>query len=212
MKMRISFSSCSIVSLISLMMRIFMSLSYALIFILLAYCRLRSDLSYGGIMTVELITITMSETESLLSSDSAIVSFRGIPVAEGALGPDFVLASGLSRHRGGEDWFFCAERLFYLPDENIIAGAACWKALHNSGNIEIGYGVSESLRGRGIASEGLALMIAELRDAGHMIPVCAESAVDNPASARVLEKNSFAKEGRRCDPEDGLLDCWILKV
>lgn len=189
-----------------------LKISRALNFIQLAYWLSWSDLSYGGIMTVELITISLPETEALLESAGTSLSFRGIPAAEGAVGPDFVLAAGLSRYRGGEDWFFCAERLFYLPDENIIVGSACWKGFHNSGALEIGYGVVEAFRGRGIASEGLALMLAELRETGHMIPVSAESAVDNPASARVLEKNGFIRQGRRCDPEDGLLDCWILKT
>jgi RimJ/RimL family protein N-acetyltransferase len=36
----------------------------------------------------------------------------------------------------------------------------------------------------------------------------AETALTNPASARVLEKNGFVVTGTRIDPEDGALRCW----
>ena len=57
---------------------------------------------------------------------------------------------------------------------------------------DVGYGISPDFRGRGYASEALALLIAEMRswpDAPDVFNACVFT--DNPSSARVLERNGF---------------------
>ncbi len=75
------------------------------------------------------------------------------------------------------------------------------------GEVEIGYGVATARRRRGHATAAVALLLGELSSLGVRC-VFAETAVDNPASQRVLERNGFAHVGRRVDPEDGEVIGW----
>lgn len=90
-----------------------------------------------------------------------------------------------------------------------VVGLCSFKNPPNSdGEVEIGYGVAESRRERGHASLAIAelLEIAEQNEAIHS--VVAETTTENIASQRVLERNGFAKEGKRIDPEDGEVILW----
>lgn len=157
---------------------------------------------------IELLALSVDETLELLQATSTADRIRGIAAATGAIGPDIVLRMGLERHRNGEDWFWCAERLFFCTQVKTIVGAGCWKGFTAGGEPEIGYGIASEWQGRGYATMGVAAMLAEARCHGYPGPVYAECAPDNPASMRVLTKNGFLGTGQRNDPEDGLLNCF----
>jgi RimJ/RimL family protein N-acetyltransferase len=72
---------------------------------------------------------------------------------------------------------------------------------------EIGYGVACSRCGQGFASAAVAALMPILARSGIRV-VVAETAVDNPASQRVLQDNGFVDVGERNDEEDGLLMVW----
>jgi len=75
------------------------------------------------------------------------------------------------------------------------------------GVVEIGYGVSPSCRQRGYATLAVAhLLGAAVRD--HSIRgLVAETAIENLASQRVLERNGFFRDSTRIDP-DGKVVFW----
>ena len=77
----------------------------------------------------------------------------------------------------------------------------------DSDEVEIGYGVAESRRGRGIASAAIAALLAELRELGVHAAI-AETSEDNGPSQRVLERNGFERSGGRIDDEDGPMQLW----
>ncbi len=77
--------------------------------------------------------------------------------------------------------------------------------------VEIGYGIAASRRGRGFATAAVAALIPIARADG-FVALVAQTAVANPASARVLEKNGFIETGGRVDPEDGELVLWRLSL
>jgi RimJ/RimL family protein N-acetyltransferase len=79
------------------------------------------------------------------------------------------------------------------------------------GETEIGYGVAESRRGKGYASQAVALMLGRGRQEGASTLV-AETAICNPASQLVLERNGFSRTGTRYDVEDGELILWAKDV
>ena len=60
---------------------------------------------------------------------------------------------------------------------------------------EIGYWLGESMWGRGIATEAVALVSAYVFDEFGMLRLFAVPFADNAASCRVLEKAGFTREG-----------------
>lgn len=56
--------------------------------------------------------------------------------------------------------------------------------------VEIGYWIGKPFRGRGFATEAIRLLLVHLRAAG-VTKVQAQVFVENPASARVLQKSGF---------------------
>lgn len=77
--------------------------------------------------------------------------------------------------------------------------------------VEIGFGVGERRRGRGYASAAVRAVAALARDAG-LSCLTAETASDNHASQRVLERNGFVRGAEREDPVDGHLIGWSLDL
>ena len=74
-----------------------------------------------------------------------------------------------------------------------------------TGSVEIGYGVNQSLRGHGYATEMAREFGSWLLQQPAVRRVTAECLVDNQASARVLEKAGFCRIGERLDDEGQLL-------
>ena len=80
------------------------------------------------------------------------------------------------------------------------------------GSIEIGYGVTQSRRGRGHASEAVQALVAWARQDPRVAVCKAETSVHNEPSQRVLQNSGFVRTGTRTDHEDGELICWSLLV
>ncbi len=78
-------------------------------------------------------------------------------------------------------------------------------------DVEIGYAIAASRRGRGHASAAVAALLPIARADG-FTALIAQTSVANPASARVLEKNGFVVTGRRVDREDGELVLWRASI
>jgi RimJ/RimL family protein N-acetyltransferase len=76
------------------------------------------------------------------------------------------------------------------------------------GAVEIGYGIAAARRGRGLATRAVAAMLDLAAEDPRIRALTAETAADNIASQRVLEKNGFIRVGTRVDPEDGALILW----
>jgi len=98
-----------------------------------------------------------------------------------------------------------------ILDGNEVVGLIGLKAPADAeGKIDFGYGIADSRQRRGHASRAVALMLKAIAGDNLIRLVTAETAVDNIASQRVLEKNGFQRTGTRLDPEDGPLFCWQL--
>lgn len=76
------------------------------------------------------------------------------------------------------------------------------------GHREIGYWVDAQLWGRGIASRGVALFVAEVEER----PLYAHVVADNAGSIRVLEKVGFGLVERSPTAHDGRTEClYVLR-
>jgi len=88
-----------------------------------------------------------------------------------------------------------------------LVGLCSFRRPPENGEVEIGYGVAESRRGRGHATRAVRA-IAQAAKAEGVRVLLAETSVANPASGRVLEKSGFVTTGTRIDPEDGEVLVW----
>jgi RimJ/RimL family protein N-acetyltransferase len=92
--------------------------------------------------------------------------------------------------------------LFVIIDKasGLFVGGIGFKSVPNErGEVEIGYGVSDSFQGRGVATEAVRA-VCDFASRG-ALAVIAETDRDNLASQRVLEKSGF----RSLDQSDDLI-------
>ncbi|HZV05246.1 MAG TPA: GNAT family N-acetyltransferase [Gemmataceae bacterium] len=74
--------------------------------------------------------------------------------------------------------------------------------------VELAYGIDLPHRGRGFATEVAGALTGFALASGRVRMVRAHTKLDNPASARVLEKCGFRRVGEVIDPEDGPVCRW----
>ncbi len=132
--------------------------------------------------------------------------FRGMLVCENALPPSVLLEQALAADGG--DWRM--PRLFGDEGMGQVVGSGGFKSAPTKRRVEIGYGVAPACRGRGHATSGVQLLVAEAFSSGLVDEVCAETSLSNAASQRLLEKVGFSIEGVGQD-EDGPVKLWAMK-
>src|SRR5262245_51226587 len=88
-------------------------------------------------------------------------------------------------------------------------GKCAFKGPPDGGRVEIAYGVDESSRGRGYATEAaMALTGFACTTRNDVSIVQAHTRPEESASTRVLRKSGFRYVGEVVDPEDGLVWRW----
>ena len=97
-----------------------------------------------------------------------------------------------------------------LADTGVAVGGIGFVHPPEAGEVEVGYGLAVSARGRGLATEALRAMTALAAQHGVAVMVAVTS-VDNLASQRVLERAGFTRlPGTIQDDEDGPMLRWEL--
>ncbi len=133
--------------------------------------------------------------------------WQGFALPEGGLEPPEVLdmltgwAERLHSAQGWGTWVAVSGA--------EVVGSLAVKSPAVAGVVEIGYGTAPARRGRGHAAAAVLALLPVLRAYG-VTQVTAETAIDNPASGRVMQKAGFAVVGHRHDDEDGDLMMWAL--
>lgn len=100
-------------------------------------------------------------------------------------------------------------RLHVEEATGLTVGSGAFKAAVGKGCVEIGYGVGAVCEGRGYGTAGARLLVAEAFSREGIGEVCAEVAVGNPASRRVVEKAGFSLAGEGVG-EDGPFERWCI--
>lgn len=159
-------------------------------------------------MTIELLDLTPSDLERLLAGEKRVGRYS---IADGALPPDFILqaALGVAQDEAVLPWL--APRLFVSPEQDLVVGSGGFKGQPADGAVEIGYGVAPSARRQGFATSATRQLVRLAFETRDVRRVCAETAVDNVSSRRVVEKAGFSHTGRRDTVDDGLVDCWVVE-
>jgi RimJ/RimL family protein N-acetyltransferase len=101
----------------------------------------------------------------------------------------------------------CRGAWMVVADVEVV-GLCSYRRPVADGQVEIGYGIAASRRSRGHATRAVAAMLAFASEDATIHTVVAETAVNNPASHRALERNGFDKTGSRLDAEDGEVTIW----
>ena len=102
------------------------------------------------------------------------------------------MLDGCLRHPDQWEWY--AMWMIELRDGTHI-GDLCFKGLGANGTVEIGYGVLEEYQGQGYAAEAVDAVVVWALNQPNVTRVEAETAPDNRASQRVLEKCGFLPSG-----------------
>ena len=93
-----------------------------------------------------------------------------------------------------DEWEWYAIWMIELKDGTHI-GELCFKGLNENGSTEIGYGISEEYQGNGYAAEAVTAAADWALQQSGVKSIMAETAPDNIASIRVLEKCGFISTG-----------------
>jgi RimJ/RimL family protein N-acetyltransferase len=93
-----------------------------------------------------------------------------------------------------------------------IVGLCGYRRPSADGEVEIGYSVAASRRGRGHATRAVAAIVAAASLDASMRALVAETSVANAASRLVLERNAFIRMGTRIDPQDGEVLTWRKRL
>ncbi|MCE9627198.1 MAG: GNAT family N-acetyltransferase [Candidatus Eisenbacteria bacterium] len=158
---------------------------------------------------VTLVLLQLADLEALLADPTVL---DGVPVEDGALPPPELVARFRDALRAGDLPFWRSIWAYVVGSPDRIAGSACFKGPPSDGRVEIGYGVADAWRGKGIATSGARQLveIAFLQDG--VREVLAETRPDNPASQRVLEKTGLFQRGEERDSEeDGRVIQWLAR-
>ncbi|CAL1691777.1 hypothetical protein MMB232_01931 [Brevundimonas subvibrioides] len=136
---------------------------------------------------------------------------QGRAAAEGGIAPDPVL--DMLRGVAARVRPHCDPAAWWIVDADEIVGlCSIVSEPSGDGSISIGYGVASSRQGRGAATRAVGEVLEWAGTRPDLTGVTAETAVDNPASHRVLERNGFVRVGVRTDAEDGELIGWRCVV
>jgi RimJ/RimL family protein N-acetyltransferase len=106
-----------------------------------------------------------------------------------------------------KEYLWYTDWLIILKDENIAIGSIGFRGKPNEKReFEIGYGINEAYRGRGLATEAVKAMLDWAFSLNNAYFMQAQTEEENIASQRVLEKCGFTKKGTGTE---GLL--WELE-
>lgn len=142
---------------------------------------------------------------ALAESDAAFSSRFGIAVEPDWSGfPEAVPAAlAAARQRSEDPW---GTHLFF-DDDGALVGIGGFKGPPADDVVEIGYAVSPSRQGRGIATAAVQYLLARAADHGVAMVIAHTLAGVNP-STRVLTKTGFARTTAQYDPEVGEVWRW----
>jgi [ribosomal protein S5]-alanine N-acetyltransferase len=150
---------------------------------------------------VSLVTPGVELMDAALEGDERLAATLGHPVVPGwATFAEALphVRDALASDPGGARW---GPRLFMAGDPPELVGWGGFKGPPADGAVELGYEIAESRRGRGLATEAVAAMLAEASGAAEVREVVAHTLPEPSASTRVLEKAGFAFDGEA--EEDG---------
>lgn len=158
-------------------------------------------------MDIAVVPLDLAQLRALAADPGQL---DGVPIADGALPPQFILAAAIEALAQGQPAIWFSVFAFVQVHPARVLGTGGFKGSPADGRVEVGYGVAGSMRGRGIATAAVRQLLGLAFAEPGVAEVLAESAVANLPSRRVVEKLGFCHIGQRDTEEDGVVDRWLL--
>jgi ribosomal-protein-alanine N-acetyltransferase len=154
---------------------------------------------------VEVVPARVDWLEALHEGDDVFTHRFQIPVEAGWAGfPEAVPAAVEGARRRSEDpW---STHLFF-DDDGALVGFGGFKGAPVDGVVEVGYAVSPSRQGRGIATAVVDILVERARGAGVSTVIAHTLAEDNPSTS-VLRKSGFSRTAELDEPGLGAVWRW----
>lgn len=99
-----------------------------------------------------------------------------------------------------------------IVSRNAVLGTCRFRAAPAHGNVEIGYEVAESQRGRGIATAAVRLLLQIATSTGLVQQVVARILPSNVASSKVVSRLGFSKGDSLVDDDGETVVLWSIQV
>ncbi len=160
-------------------------------------------------MTFSLLQLSKSALEAL--AESRVPAGLENRAAPDSMPPAFVASRSLGLAAAGHPAPWSTSFLIVDDEDNRVVGACGFKTAPNRGRVEVGYGVSPAVRGRGAATAALKLLLRRAFEAG-ATEVLAEVAPTNHASTRVVQKAGFVQVGARVDHDSEYVVQWVKRM
>ncbi|HZO95591.1 MAG TPA: GNAT family N-acetyltransferase [Candidatus Baltobacteraceae bacterium] len=157
---------------------------------------------------VRLVEAADGDFERMLDDGSEVRP--GLRVPPGGVDKPFVLA--IVRRIVAELHAAGSRSAWLVVAHGEVVGLCSYRRAPRDGEVELGYGIAPSRRGRGYATAAVALMIDAAARDENVRRLVAETSVANVASTRVLEANGFEAVERLVNEEDGEVIRWRRAV
>jgi RimJ/RimL family protein N-acetyltransferase len=123
------------------------------------------------------------------------------------IAPSFLLEFSIDKlTQDSNNAFWWTPRLIVV--HKLIVGMCGFKNIPVDNSVEIGYGIIPSQQKQGFATHAVELLLKEAFSKIEIKSVVAHTVLSNKASQRVLEKNSFIKEGSKIDSDGDEVFIW----
>jgi ribosomal-protein-alanine N-acetyltransferase len=159
-----------------------------------------------GHLVVRLVPADLRLLDAAVESDEALAAALGMPVAPGWNGfPEALrhVRDSVAANPAAVEWgtrFFVDSR----AEGELMVGWGGFKGPPaGDGEVELGYEIAPSERGRGLASAAVEEMLRVARAAPEVSSVIAHTLAERNTSVRVLEKTGFTREAEIEDSDDG---------
>jgi len=159
-------------------------------------------------MTFSLLQLSQTALEALAAS--RVPDGFENRAAPDSMPPPFVASRSLEFAAAGHPAPWSTTFLIVNDEDTQIVGGCGFKTVPNNGRVEVGYGVSPTVQGRGAATAALKLLLQRAFEGG-ADEVLAEVAPTNHASTRVVQKAGFVQVGARVDNQNEYVVQWVKR-
>jgi [ribosomal protein S5]-alanine N-acetyltransferase len=156
-------------------------------------------------MAIEVVPLRVEQAVVLLTEPERFAECFGLTPVEGFLAFPEAMEPTVAALEGGIDpaWFS-----YLIVDGTEIVGLGGFTGPPTEGEVEIGYSVAPSRRGRGLATAAVGQWLERAGTAGVRRVVAHTLPAEN-ASTAVLRRHGFVRDGEAHDPDEGTVWRWV---